>query len=145
MTASIDDYPPPTWASRELPILRVALRRLDGGEDFVGLTVLSEDTGLDVDATRIGLRALADAYYLEVRWVAPVEMSLFTAATKRARRELGTWPTADSLVDQLVAALRADAEAEHEPERRSRVRTAADVLAGMARDIAVSVIATRLG
>ena len=65
--------------------------------------------------------------------------------SERARRELGAWPTADGLLEQLVAALIREAEEEPEPERRGRLRNAADVLGGAARDIAVSVISARLG
>jgi len=43
----------------------------------------------------------------------------------RARRELGTWPSADALLEQLVAALTAAADAEPEPERKGRLKAAA--------------------
>lgn len=48
-----------TWASRELPILAGALRRLDAGEFFVNLEQLREEVGLDVAQMRVGLSALA--------------------------------------------------------------------------------------
>jgi len=63
----------------------------------------------------------------------------------RARRELGTWPSADALLEQLVAALTAAADAEPEPERKGRLKAAAELLGGMARDIAVQAIGARLG
>ncbi len=47
--------------------------------------------------------------------------------------ELGTWPSAEALVDQLGAALARAAEAEVEPQRRSRLRAAAEGLAGFGR------------
>lgn len=64
---------------------------------------------------------------------------------ERARRELGSWPSGDELLHQLVAALSAAADEETEPEEKGRLRTAADVLGGMARDIAVNVISARIG
>jgi hypothetical protein len=58
---------------------------------------------------------------------------------------LGAWPTAETLVDQLAAALRAAADAEPKPEEKGRLRQAADVLGGMAPDVAVSVISAKIG
>jgi hypothetical protein len=68
-----------------------------------------------------------------------------TGVSERARRELGAWPSADVLVEQLAAALARAADEEQEPERKSRLRGAAEVLGGMARDIAVNVISSRIG
>jgi hypothetical protein len=60
--------------------------------------------------------------------------------TERARRELGTWPSPESVVDQLVAALTQAALDEQEPEKKSRLTASAQILGGMAKDIAVGVI-----
>jgi hypothetical protein len=49
------------------------------------------------------------------------------------------------LLDQLIEALRDAAQSEVEPERKSRLQGAADALGGFARDVAVAVIAARLG
>jgi hypothetical protein len=64
---------------------------------------------------------------------------------ERGRRELGSWPSADSVVAQLVAALSEAADREAEPERKGRLRAAADVLGSIAHDVAVRVIAARSG
>ena len=65
--------------------------------------------------------------------------------TERTRRELGTWPSATSIVDELAAAFAQAAEAETEPEKKNRLRAVADGLGGAVKDIAVAVIAKRLG
>jgi len=64
---------------------------------------------------------------------------------ERTRRELGSWPTPEVVVDQLAAELAAAADAEDEPERKGKLRAAGDALAGAARDLAVQVLASRLG
>ena len=74
---------------------------------------------------------------------------------ERIRRELGSWPTPEVVVDQLAAELAAAADAdaededededEDEPERKGELRAAGDALAGAARDLAVQVLASRLG
>lgn len=100
----------------------------------------------------LGLAALADADppYIELQvlggWSEEKAGGGYVdAVTERARRELGGWPTADSLVDQLAEALGRAADDESEPERKGRLRQAADVVGGMARDVAVAVISARIG
>jgi hypothetical protein len=69
----------------------------------------------------------------------------FDAVSERARTELGSWPSANGLLEQLVAALTETAEDEPEPERQSRLEATAAALAGMARDIAGGVITAQIG
>lgn len=122
---------------------------MDGGDYFVDLQALqSELPQLAPDQFRMGLRALADAGYMDVSFTmgGPNRVSGHVDRVhERARRELGTWPTADSVVDDLAAQLEAAAEAEEEPERKGRLRAAGEALAGAARDLAVQVVAARIG
>lgn len=60
-----------------------------------------------------------------------------TGVTERALVATGQWPTAEGAVDGLVAALTAAADQEPELERQGKLRGAAAVLSGMAREIAV--------
>jgi hypothetical protein len=146
-----DSHIESTWAIRELPILAAALRFVDAGE-APRLADLCAETGLSPRDFRVGLEALANADppYVEVDWAGgwsdeKVGGFRLNDVSERTRRELGSWPSANGLVEQLVAALDQAAENELEPERKKRLSTTAGVLGGMARDIAVSVIATRLG
>lgn len=138
-----------TWTTRELPILRVALRRLDAGEMFPNLEEIRAEVGLDVTQMRAGLRALEHALppYIEVAYTmaGPDRVGGHVAdVSERARRELGTWPSAETVVDRLATALAEAADAEDEPERKGKLRTARDVLAGMAREVAVAVISKQV-
>jgi hypothetical protein len=144
-----------TWARRELPILLAAYRRVESGErpSPVGqFEEMRQELGMTVRDLELGLAALADADppYIELQlaggWSEEKAGGGYVdAVTERTRRELGTWPTADSLVDQLVEALGRAADDELEPERKGRLRQAADVIGGMARDVAVAVISARIG
>jgi hypothetical protein len=143
-----------TWARRELPILVAAYRQVEeGAPQSVGqLEETRQELGLSVRDFAAGLEALegADPPYIELQvaggWTDEKAGGGFVeGVSERARRELGAWPSADTLVEQLAAALARAADEETEPERQSRLREAADVLAGMARDIAVSVISQRIG
>jgi hypothetical protein len=55
------------------------------------------------------------------------------------------WPTPDNLVEELVAALLRAADKETSEAEKGRLRAAAEVIGGMARDIVVGVVTTRLG
>jgi hypothetical protein len=133
--------PQSTWGPRELPILTVALRRLDAGEDVAEFADLANETGLSHDQLWAGLRALETAQppFIEL------DGKDIWGVTERARRELGTWPSADSIVDELAAAFAQAAEAEKEPAKKKRLRAVADGLGSALRDIAVGVISKRLG
>lgn len=54
---------------------------------------------------------------------------------------MGQWPAGESLVAGLVESLDAAAEREADPERKSRLRQAAAVVGGTARDVVVDVAA----
>jgi hypothetical protein len=146
----MDTVTTPTWAHRELPILAAALRRLDNGETFPSLEVIRAEVGLEAIQMRAGLSALETAQppYIAVRYTmaGPEHVGGFvTSVSERTRRLLGSWPSAEDLMERLVAALQEEATTETQPERRSRLREAAEVLGGMAREIAVQVLAAQLG
>jgi hypothetical protein len=140
---------PSTWATRELPILTSALRRLDGGDPFPDLEQIRQEVGLEVDQMHVAIDALAGAFppYLEIRryTAGPDQVGgLVEGVTERTRRELGTWPTSAGVIDELVAALERAADNEVEPERRSRLKAVADGLSGFAREVAVGVVSAKL-
>jgi hypothetical protein len=143
----------PTWATRELPILAAALRRVDAGDfDVHQLEGIRQELGFTPDELLAGLRALrsADPPYVDVQlmggWTREHAGGGFVEeVSERARRELGQWPSPENLVDQLAAALARAAEEEPAAERKGRLAQAAEVVSGMARDIAVQVVAARLG
>jgi hypothetical protein len=140
-----------TWANRELPILREALRRLDAGAFWADTERIREELAFDAPQMRAGLKALEDASppYIGVDYLmggGPNRVAgRITSVSERARRELGTWPTPESLVDRLAAALAEAADAEQEPQRKGRLRAGAEALVGFGRDIAVGVIANQVG
>jgi hypothetical protein len=137
-----------TWARRELPILLAAYRRVESGEgrSVHQLEQMRQELGMSARDFQLGLEALANADppYIEVRFAAgwseeKAGGGLIDGITERGRRELGGWPTANTLVDQLVAALNAAADAEAEPDRKSRLREAAETLGSTGYRIAVDV------
>jgi len=49
----VDEPITPTWATREVPIVRAALRRIDRGEELPTLGAIRLEARLDVAQTRV--------------------------------------------------------------------------------------------
>jgi hypothetical protein len=140
-----------TWTSRELPILQALLHRFDAGEQIVDLETIRAELdmrGPQLLAASTALRD-ADPPYIELElssgWTENSAGGVVTRVYERTRRELGSWPSPEAMLNQLVVALEDASESEAEPERKGRLRAAAETLGGMARDLAVDVMAARLG
>lgn len=139
-----------TWTNRDLPILRATLRRFDAGEAMVDLEDVRVETGLTGDQMWAGIHALRDSYppYLDFSlvggWGDGLAHGDITSITERARRELGTWPTPENVLESLIQALNAEAETAPE-EEKSRLRAVVDALNGMAQEIAIRVLSDRIG
>jgi hypothetical protein len=65
--------------------------------------------------------------------------------TPEARKAVGQWPTAESLIDRLARAFSLEAEGEEDIERQYQLRQAAGLLAETVHDVAVRVAATITG
>lgn len=133
-----------------MPILAATLRRSDAGVPFPDLEEIRNEIGLDVTQMRVGLSALKDASppYLDFTLNfagSEVTHGFVTAIGERTRRELGSWPTSDSLIDSIVQALETEAETKVESDSKGRIKSAAEVVSGMARDVVVAALAAKLG
>lgn len=141
---------PSTWQERELPFLAEALRQLEAGEvDEPGITAIAESAGLTEREALLAARAL-DGAYIAMRWMpgrggrAP-EHGMVRAVSPEGRRAVGTWPSAEAVLADLVAALREEADREADPKRRGALQRLADEIAGVAHDVAVNVLTKWLG
>jgi len=138
-----------TWSWRELPFLREALPRVDAGEQ-PGLTELAEAIGITQEDARAAAAALAESSFppfITMRWMphgasgGPPQHGMVTAVHERARVAVGAWPSAETIVDQLVAALLAAADRAETPEEAHELREAAqDLGTSVVKGVAVSVI-----
>jgi hypothetical protein len=66
-----------------------------------------------------------------------------TGVTERARRAVGQWPSAESMVDRMLTILNERAE-DAPPDERPRWRRLRDGFAGAGRDVAVEFAAALL-
>ncbi len=60
--------------------------------------------------------------------------------TDAARRAVGQWPSAETWADRIVQALLDAADQEPDEAKRSRLRSAAESLGGLGRDVLVGVL-----
>jgi predicted metal-dependent phosphoesterase TrpH len=65
--------------------------------------------------------------------------------SRSAHGELGTWPSVDAVVQAIIDALGRAAEAAPERKEKKRLREAAEVVAGIGRDVLTQVLATKIG
>ena len=100
--------------------------------------------GTDMESAAAALHALAGEY-LELQPTGDPSSWGVPWVTGEARRAVGQWPTGESLAERLVAALEQAAEQESDPGQKSRLQGVARGLAGVARDIFVSVASQALG
>lgn len=137
-----------TWTARDLPVLTYLVERLDDpGTHRVDLPEIGPATGLDDHGVERAINALDSAsppYLNGIRVDQAPYPIIITSVTERARREVGAWPTAEAFVDRLVAALNQAADAETDPEKRSKIQQVAASLGGGLRDVAVNVAGTAL-
>lgn len=100
---------------------------------------IAERAGFTAAETGRALQAMDGVFVdLSISMGGPESWSV-QGVTPAARQAVGQWPTPESLITRLVEGLTAAAEREADPERKSRLRQAAVLLGGAARDVAVAV------
>jgi hypothetical protein len=132
-----------TWTWRELPLLRIAVREVDQGRN-VAFQAMADEAGIDIEQVSVAMKALRDEGFVQ-GWFSAGDGGFVKSVSGEARRTVGTWPKPENVVAQIAAALELAAEQAEEPERKGRLKGAAEALAGAARDIAVEVVAKQIG
>ena len=137
-----------TWTTRELPILREALARWDVSGQPVSLEELRAQFEMTGNQMYAAIDALSNATppYVDVTltagWSDWRAGGHITRVHERARRQLGTWPSADGLVTEIAVALSQAAEDAAEPEQKKRLRAAAEAPASQRKSLSLSSLAT---
>lgn len=135
-----------TWAGRDLPVLDATVSML---EDSYMVTVsdIAGRTGLQLPEVARALEAL-DPTYVDFRKTETGGDPRFwyvLKATPEARRQVGQWPTPQSLIARLAEGLSAAAEQERDPDRKSLLTHTAGLLGDSLRDVAIRVAAAIVG
>ncbi|MER5539169.1 MULTISPECIES: hypothetical protein [Streptomyces] len=132
-----------TWAQRDLPVLDALVQQLDdaAGAAFPELRDVAGPTGLEINEVVKAALALDSAGFLHLSKTAGPPSGWYVKEVSReARQVVGQWPSAEQLLDALVARLEDAADDEPDPEQRSRLREAASTAGGAARGVFVDVL-----
>ncbi len=135
-----------TWASRDLPVLDAVVRQVDEllpVSKSPDASDIAASTGLPLSDVITALNALDGEYIALHRSLDPSGWYI-TAVTPRARREVGQWPTGESLIERLATGLSQAAEQEKDPEQKRKLLAVARELGGAAKTIAVNVASEML-
>jgi hypothetical protein len=133
-----------TWASRDLPVLDATVRLLETSY-FPKVRDIAAAAGMDTETTARALEALDGTYVdLSMSMGSPENWHV-NAVSADARREVGQWPTAESLAAQLIEAFSKAADQEPDPEQKSRLRSIAGWLGGAGSQIFINVLSTVVG
>lgn len=127
-----------TWTARDLPVLDATVSLLDKSY-MVTVSDIAARTGVPVAAAARALEAL-DPDYVDFRKTTTGGDPTFwyvLKVTPEARRIVGQWPTAGSLIDRLAAQLTAEAAREADPERKGLLSYAARLIGDTLRESAV--------
>lgn len=130
-----------TWAARDLPVLDAVVSLLDEGAATGAQpdgADIAAKTGLPLDDVGAALQALRELLELGTPGGGPASWFV-SGVTGAARREVGQWPTGESLIERVAAGIAEAAEREPDPERKQRLRAVARELGGMAKAVAVNV------
>jgi hypothetical protein len=129
-----------TWTHRDLPVLDATVRLLEMSY-FPNVRDIAAAAGMDTETTARALEAL-DGTFLDLsRTLGSPENWHVNTVYAEARRAVGQWPTAESLIVRLADGFSAAAEREPDPEKKGRLRSFAGWLVGGGRDVAVEVAA----
>jgi hypothetical protein len=141
-----------TWEGRDLPVLECIVDYYDQFGESPDPThmafILKWDEQLDDedeadDDVQRALRALEHEqppFITELQRTASGEIVGIGAPTGHARRTVGAWPTPESLADRIIAALNEAAEQETEPDKKGRLKKAAEAVGGVGKDVVTRVL-----
>jgi len=135
-----------TWGVRDIPVLNAVVALLEQSY-MVTVSDIAGRTGLDLADVARSLDALGPTYvdFRKTETGGDPTFWYVHKVTPEARKAVGQWPTAESLIERLARAFRAEADGEQDFERQYQLRQAAELLSETVHDVAVRVAATITG
>lgn len=137
---------PDVWHDRDLPVLREVCRIKDRQRGAVDLKPVAETLGLSSEQVTAAALNLERGGHVELmRGMGSTGVTHVKDVTGQALREVGLWPSPDTALDRMIAALQSIAEnADNDEDTRTRARKILDGFAGAGRDIGIAVAAAGL-
>ena len=135
-----------TWGARDVPVLNAAVALLEQSY-MVTVSDIAERTGFELAAVARSLEAM-DPTYVDFRKTTTGGDPRYWyvhKVTPAARKEVGQWPTPESLIDRLATAFGAAADRETDPSQQDRLRMASRLLGDSVRTTAIEIVAGVIG
>jgi hypothetical protein len=130
-----------TWTDRELPVLTAIVEAFElNPNGNVRIEQIERLTGLSTDDLARAMAALdrARPRFFDGQRVNGLAYPIIVSeVTERAMVAAEQWPSPESLVADLIAALERAAEHETDPEKKSKLAQTAQTLGGIALQIAI--------
>jgi hypothetical protein len=140
MTEQLDDV----WHSRDLPVLREVCRTNQQQRGPVDLEPISETLGIGYEQVTAAALNLERDGLVELLYGFGAGVTHVKDVTGQALREVGLWPSPDTALDRMIAALQEIAANTDDEDTRSRARKILEGFAGAGRQIGVAVTAAAL-
>jgi predicted transcriptional regulator len=135
-----------TWGARDVPVLNAAVALLEQSY-MVTVSDIAERTGFELAAVARSLEAM-DPTYVDFRKTTTGGDPRYWyvhKVTPAARKEVGQWPTPESLIDRLATAFGAAADRETDPSQQDRLRMTSRLLGDSVRAAAIEIVAGVIG
>ena len=131
---------PDVWTSRDFPVLKEVVRRLDEGDQFIMASAIAESLDMAEEKVIAAGRALRRRGLITTSGSMAAELETFDDVSGEAYIVTGLHPDGDDAVSRLIDALRQAAENTSDPDEKSRLRQVANQIGGLSREVAAGVM-----
>ncbi|GAT09379.1 hypothetical protein H7I77_01875 [Mycolicibacterium novocastrense] len=131
-----------TWTTRDLPVLKAAVELYDQTGEGPSADEIERACGFDEQTVQRALRALYRQPYFDKGVEAfGGDILMVGEPTGDAFRVAGLWPSPETQLERLIAALEAAADDDsRQPDERSRMKQIALTLRGAAWQVALNAL-----
>lgn len=129
------------WATRDYPMLEWIVEQFEAGNSDIQNGFVPEALGITDAEAANSIRNLDRGNYIsDVTWMFG-DGWLVGNITERALREVGAWPSNESVADQLLWILEQKIDQAADPDTRSRWVKLRDGFSGAGRDLTIELAA----
>lgn len=132
-----------TWVTRDLPVLRAIVDLYEEDGDQISIRAIERRSGMDGDTVQRALRRLMTrpSFLGDVTNTAQGIIVYIEAPTADALRVAGAWPSPETMVERLVAALEDAAADDGRPdEQRSKLKQLAVGVRSVGYQVAIGAL-----
>lgn len=128
-----------TWASTDLPVLRQVVRVCKNPMAMYDVAEVAAGVDLPLEDVEMALLRLSQAGYFTAKATGGMQVSYVHKVSERARREAGQWPTPETGLDRIIAALESIADNTDDEDTRTKAERFATWLRASATTVGLSV------